>query len=116
MRTVTAGTIGQKHTPFLSHRDKVKDAEHTELRSLLLLLRVPKNVFKFLELSVVVKFSVLLLLCGSALLHEIQSPVRSRGSSHLRVVDSLELLAHLIELVKILRSTLLHLQELLRKL
>jgi hypothetical protein len=87
---------------------------------LLLLLRIPENILELLELSIVMELSVLL---GSALLHKVQGPVRScwRGDLRMMVlllllVNSLQFLAHLVELEKLLRAALLSLQKLLRKL
>ena len=87
------------------------------LWSLLLLLCVPENTLKLLELGIVMELSVLLG-SRSALLHKVQSPVGScwrgdLGMVVLLLVNSLQFLAHLVELEKLLRAPLLGLQKLL---
>lgn len=82
----------------------------------MLLLCIPEDILKLLELCVVVES--VLLLEWSVLLHEIESPVGSAWRCDRRpvLVDAIKLLVHLVELEELLLAALLGLQEFLGKL
>lgn len=82
----------------------------------MLLLCVPEDILKLLELCVVVEG--VLLLEWSILLHKVESPVRSawRCDRCPVLVDAIKLLGHLVELEEFLLAALLGLQEFLGKL